>query len=666
MGKSMKPMLAGSYVSDTNNPIKTPWGLTSDKGKVNYKMIDLNSTEMSLQQLDETASEKSLPDDVYSVDELVEYKKWYSQAAKNKLQISQTCKDWFEGVFALLIPFGVDYYKTKYRDTSLYNIKPVNFSIDILKEIASFAKHLKQDVNEIIYIKLIRRINQKEMTKLKEVNTYTLEELKWYKFWCDNNIVIKPSLDSKFKEALDEESKTEIEFDLDDLKLIKVGADNYYDYHVRDDYKMSIEEDDILDKLDARISFLRKKIIHQYTKDVNSPVKSSAEDEETVSNTYVEEQEEKWTIMHLHTYSTTNIYWINKWCENILKVTESLKYKCDDASREIFKLTGKKPEAVDTIPYIDVYVFFSLKELKEIRNYASMYYSSNEKTVEAKDTLYDINLRIKYLEKQSEKILDALRKGYDETQAVMLETNTYNRNDIDWYAEWVLDKFLINNTISNIILCCMKTLNEVDSTGKHPNTTICYMHLEDLKEIRKYVNIHYYDLNHDFPDRKRSDKEIIALCRLDEKIAFMEEYKDAKLKFYVEKEEKMKKEAETNCKPATEIDCKSENSNAFIMCECRGIATGMCDVELRLSNVIRECIEHRYDVEYKYNDNCISKGYFQSGEMIHNLKNNTVFFKIEFVSTNDDCEFDIYSKNLDLKAIRFDDKTNTLHLQENN
>lgn len=629
-------------------------------------MIGLNSTERIKQAIKDL--NESLPDDAYSVDELVEYKKWYSQAAKNKLQISQTCKDWFEGVFALLIPYGVDYYKTKYRDTSLYNIKPVNFSIDILKEIAGFgfAKHLEQDVNEIIYNNLIRRINQKEMIKLKEVNTYTLEELKWCKFWYDSRTVIKPSLDSKFKEALDEESKTEIEFDLDDLKLIKSGADNYYNYCVRDDYKMSIEEDNILDKLDARISFLRKKIIHQHTKDVfNSPVKSSAEDEEIVSNAYVEEQEEKWTIMHLHTYSTTNIYWINKWCENILKVTESLKYKCDDASREIFKLTGKKPEAVDTIPYIDVYVFFSLKELKEIRNYASMYYSSNEKTVEAKDTLYDINLRIKYLEKQSEKILDALRKGYDETQAVMLETNTYNRNDIDWYAEWVLDKFLINNTISNIILCCMKTLNEANSTGKHPNTTICYMHLEDLKEIRKYVNIHYNDINHDFPDRKRSDKEIIALCRLDEKIAFMEEYKDAKLKFYVEKEEKMKKEAETNCKPATEIGCKSENPNAFIMCECRGIATGMCDVELRLSNVIRECIKHGYDVEYKYNDNCISKGYIQSGEMIHNLKNNTVFFKIEFVSTNDDCEFDIYSKNLDLKAIRFDDKTNTLHLQQN-
>ena len=115
----------------------------------------------------------------------------------------------------------------------------------------------------------------------------------------------------------------------------------------------------------------------------------------------------------------------------------------------------------------------------------------------------------------------------------------------------------------------------------------------------------------------------------------------------------------------SELDCKSENPNTFIMCECRGIATGMCDIELRLSNVIRECIEHGYDVEYKYNDNCISKGYIQSGEMIHNLKNNTISFKIEFVSTNDDCEFDIYSKNLDLKAIRFDDKTNTLHLQEN-
>lgn len=251
-------------------------------------MIGLNSTERIKQAIKDLND--PLPDDAYSVDELVEYKKWYSQAAKNKLQISQTCKDWFEGVFALLIPYGVDYYKTKYRDTSLYNIKPVNFSIDILKEIAGFAKHLEQDVNEIIYNNIIRRINQKEMTKLKEVNTYTLEELKWYKFWCDSLTAITPSLDSKFKEALDEESKTEIEFDLDDLKLIKSGADNYYDYHVRDDYKMSIEEDNILDKLDARISFLRKKIIHQYIKDVfNSPVKSSAEDEETVSNAHVEE-----------------------------------------------------------------------------------------------------------------------------------------------------------------------------------------------------------------------------------------------------------------------------------------------------------------------------------------------------------------------------------------
>ena len=52
MGKSMKLILSGSYVSDINNPIKTPWGLTSDNSKVNYKMIDLNSTEMSLLQLE--------------------------------------------------------------------------------------------------------------------------------------------------------------------------------------------------------------------------------------------------------------------------------------------------------------------------------------------------------------------------------------------------------------------------------------------------------------------------------------------------------------------------------------------------------------------------------------------------------------------------------------
>lgn len=588
MGKSMKPMLASGYVSDTNNPIKTSWDLTSDNGKVNYKMIDLNSTYRSLQQLESLNNQMMFDED------------------------------------------------TKKR----------------VREI------LDKKINELdkkIYNNLIKRINQKEMTKLKEVNTYTLEELKWYKFWCDSNIATKPSLDSKFKEALDEESKTEIEFDLDDLKLIKSGADNYYEYHVRDDYKMSIEEDDILDKLDARISFLRKKNIHQHTKDVsNSPIKSSAEDEETVSNAYVEEQEEKWTIMHLHTYSTTNIYWINKWCENILKVTESLKYKCDDASREIFKLTGKKPEAVDTIPYIDVYVFFSLKELKEIRNYASMYYSSNEKTVEAKNTLYDINLRIKYLEKQSEKILDALRKGYNETQAVMLETNTYNRNDIDWYAEWVLDKLLINNTISNIILGCMKTLNEADSTGKHPNATICWINLKDLKEIRKYVNIHYYDLNHDFPDRKRSGKEIIALCRLDEKIAFMEEYEDAELKLYLEGEEKMKKEAESE-NNTCDRSLHSITPAERISCKCDYIACNICNNEKELVYIIKECIKQQYNVNYNCDNVDTFKGYITHGELINYVETDETKFYITIHTPADEGNLviDMLSE-INLKTIKFE------------
>ena len=462
--------------------------------------------------------------------------------------------------------------------------------------------------------------------------------------------------------SVDEESKTEIEFDLDDLKLIKSGADNYYNYCVRDDYKMSIEEDNILDKLDARISFLRKKNIHQHTKDsFNSPVKSPAEDKETVSNAYVEEQEKNWAENHICIYTISDIYWINKWCENILKITDLLKYKYGDASKEIFKLTGKLPEATSDNSIASAYVFFSLKELKEIKNYASMYYSSNEKTVGARNTLYDINLRIKYLEKQSEKILNVFKSGCRESYQLTHEFHTYTKADIFWYAEWALDncKILYPELYKKIIKG-LKLTKESDETYQY-----YFFKLHELQNIRWYTLSYYHTLNHDQPDKKRSIEESIVLCRLDEKIEFIKEWEDTKLKIYLESEERMKKEAETNCKPATEIDCKSENSNAFIMCECRGIATGMCDVELRLSNVIRECIEHKYDVEYKYNDNCISKGYIQSGEMIHNLKNNTVFFKIEFVSTNDDCEFDIYSKNLDLKAIRFDDKTNTLHLQEN-
>lgn len=122
--------------------------------------------------------------------------------------------------------------------------------------------------------------------------------------------------------------------------------------------------------------------------------------DETVSNAYVDKQEEIWVKNHIYVYSISDIYWIDKWCENILKVTDSLKHKCRDASKEIFKITGKLPEATSDKLIVSVYVFFSLKELKEIRNYASMYYSSNVKTVEARNTLCDINLRIKYLENQ--------------------------------------------------------------------------------------------------------------------------------------------------------------------------------------------------------------------------------------------------------------------------
>lgn len=63
MGKSMKPMLAGSYVSDTNIPTKPPWGLTSGNGKVNYKMIDLNSTYRSLQQLESLNNQMMFDED---------------------------------------------------------------------------------------------------------------------------------------------------------------------------------------------------------------------------------------------------------------------------------------------------------------------------------------------------------------------------------------------------------------------------------------------------------------------------------------------------------------------------------------------------------------------------------------------------------------------------
>lgn len=685
MEKSMKPIIAGNYVSDTNNPIKTPWGLTSNNNKIEYKMIDLNSPERIQDQIkslnnqlifDEDKIKRikhaikdlnnPLPEDAYSVDELVEYKKWYNQAVKNKLQISQTCKDWFEGIFALLIPFGVDYYKTKYRDTSLYNIKPIQFSIDILKEIAGFVNYFDLDVNTIIYNNLLIRINQKEMTKLKEVNTYTLEELKWYKFWYGGRAVIKPSLDSKFKEALDEESKTEIEFDLDDLKLIKSGADNYYKYHVRDDYKLSIEEDNILDKLDARISFLRKKIIHQYIKDVfNSPIKSStkdeetvansytldelkwykfwydnkcilimpyeqeifdsvsnklsealdeesktdvefdldelqcikdcannyygvntkgvedtdvekrldarisflknkssAEDEETVSNAYVEKQEEIWAENHICIYTISDIYWINKWCENILKATDSLAYKCRDVYREIFKITGKHPEttsdnSVDN-SIASAYVFFSLKELKEIRNYASMYYFSNEKTVGAKNTLDDINLRIKYLEKQ-EKMNNSTVKQE--------KMNNSTENQEEMKCETLYSKKAINQS--------WEALHKPDTSSIFPSVS--------------------------------------QLC--------------------------------------------DETANA------------MWVNEATLVNIVRECIVQEYNVEYKVKDGVTFKGYITHGELINYIENGITKLYIRINTPSEEGEDDgtliiNLLEEINLKTLTF--KDNTLFLQYKN
>lgn len=611
----------------------------------------------------------SLPEDTYSVDELVEFKKWYNQAAKNKLQISKTCKDWFEGIFALLIPYGVDYYKTKYRDTSLYNIRPVNFSIDILKEIAGFTKHLKQDVNGIIYHNLIIRINQKEMTKLKEVNTYTLEELKWYKFWYDDRLtVIKPSLNSKFKEALDEESKTEIEFDLDDLKLIKSCADNYYKFHVRDDYKMSIEEDDILDKLDARISFLRKKIIHQYTKDVfNSPIKSSAEDEEIVTNSYVEKQKDIYPIDYLYMYSATEIYWIGEWCKDIIKVTSSIKAKLQDIGKEIFKTTGKLADDSSNFTTNIVYVYFTLNELKEIRNYASLYqYSSNPIPVKAETTLNLINTKIDYLENQKNKIFDVLKSGCRESHQLTHELHTYTKDDIFWYAEWALDGCeVIYPMLHKKIIKGLKLTENSNEIYQY-----YFFKLHELQDIRFYTISYYHTLNHDQPDKKRTIEESIVLCRLDQKIEFIKEWEDTKLKLYLEGEEKMKNkpELENNvCDERGLTTLQPITLDEIISCKCDNISCNICNNEMELAHIVKKCIEHKCNVEYKVKNGVTIKGYITHGELINYIENeNTkLYIRINIPDNdegNDDGTLIInLLEEINLKTLAF--KDNTLLLQ---
>ena len=412
-------------------------------------MIELNSTERIQDQInflnnqmifDEDRSKKikkalndSLPEDAYSVDELVEYKKWYNQAVKNKLQISQTCKDWFEGIFALLIPFGVDYYKTKYRDTSLYNIKPVNFSIDVLKEIAGFVNYFDLDVNIIIYNNLLIRINQKEMTKLKEVNTYTLEELKWYNIWCDKPCIallpyeqevfgkVANKLTNKLSEALDEESKTEIDFDLEELTYVKMCANNYYGVNLKTD-----EDTIVLNKLDDKIHYLKHN---------------------DISNSYVDEQEEKWAKNHLNVYDLLEINCFDNWCEHQVVISASLHNKIVDAYGKIAINSTK-----------DVHIQFTLKELKELSNYAKIYHYDAKLSIEEENVLYDLNLRIDYLEKQEK------MKNSTENQEEMKCETLYSKKAINqsWKALHTSDtqsaadainqacKDIVNNISNNI------------------------------------------------------------------------------------------------------------------------------------------------------------------------------------------------------------------------
>lgn len=358
-------------------------------------------------------------EDTYSVDELVEYKKWYNQAAKNKLQISQTCKDWFEGIFALLIPFGVDYYKTKYRDTSLYNIKPVQFSIDILKEIAGFVNYFDLDVNTIIYFNLLIRINQKEMTKLKEITTYTtLEELKWYNIWCDKPCIsllpyeqeVIGKVANKLSEALDEESKTEINFDLEELTYIKMCANNYYGVNLKTD-----EDTIVLNKLDDKIHYLKHN---------------------DITNSYVDEQEEKWVKEHLNVYDLSEINCFDNWCEHQVVISASLHDKLVDAYGKI---------TIDSTK--DIHIQFTLKELKELSNYAKIYHYDAGLSIDEEYVLYNLKSRIKYLEKQ-----EKMNNSTEKQEEMKCEETLYSKKAINqsWEALHKPDTSPINYSVNQL------------------------------------------------------------------------------------------------------------------------------------------------------------------------------------------------------------------------
>ena len=233
------------------------------------------------------------------------------------------------------------------------------------------------------------------------------------------------------------------------------------------------------------------------------------------------------------------------------------------------------------------------------------------------------------------------------------EFHTYTKADIFWYAEWALDncKILFPELYKKII----KGLKLTKESGEIYQ--YYFFRLHELQNIRYYTLRYYHTLNHDQPDRKRSVEESIALCRLDEKIEFLEEWKNIQLKIYLEGEKRMKKvtESENNA-----CDKSIENLHPItpaerISCKCDYITCNICNSEKELVYVIKECIKQQYDVNYNCVDVNTFKGYITHGELINYVETDETKFYITIHTPADEGNLviDMLSE-INLKTIKFE------------
>ena len=173
-------------------------------------------------------------------------------------------------------------------------------------------------------------------------------------------------------------------------------------------------------------------------------------------------------------------------------------------------------------------------------------------------------------------------------------------------------------------------------------------------------------------DLNSTDRSLDQLRQLNNQMIFDEdssekikkaikEWEDAKLKHYLEGEERMKNKSELENNAARILQPITPAER--ISCKCDYIACNIRINEKELEYIIKECIKEKYDVNYKYDDINIFKGYITHGELISNIETDETKFYITICASADEgyLTVDMLSE-INLKAIKFEN--NILYIQK--